>query len=89
MDGSRKRLIRLIAHSEFVQEHTLEGEELGLLCGCKEHEIRIVNDIESLREFMWIVVVTACLFTKLQESLLDLNIWQQIDFGERADAHVL
>ena len=44
---------------------------------------------DSLREFMWIVVVTACLLTKLQESLLDLNVWQQVDFGERADAHVL
>ncbi|KAH3687067.1 hypothetical protein WICPIJ_001940 [Wickerhamomyces pijperi] len=68
-------LVGFILGIHLRKEHTLESEEFGLLLGSKVHQVGVADDIEASVEFIWIHVVTLGLFSQLQESLLDFNVW--------------
>ena len=66
----------------------LEREELGFLSRAKVAQVGVVDDLETGGELVRLLVVTLGLLAQLEERLLDLDVRQGVDLGERGDADV-
>ena len=77
--GESERLVRLGLLPELLHEHALKREELSPLVRAEVVEIGVVNNIQPAAEFAVGLIVAFGLLSKLQERLLDLDVWERVD----------
>ena len=72
--------------SKLVEEHAFEGVELGFLLLAKVIEVRVIDDIKAIVEFIFVGVMAFGLLSELEEGFLNLNIRKGIDLAKLVDA---
>ena len=73
---------------ELLQKHSLKSVELGFLGRAEVVKIRVVDYVQSAGKLLGVFVVTLGLFTKLQESFLDLNVGKGVDAAQLVNANL-
>ena len=81
-------MVGFFSKPKFGQEDSLHGKKFGALWLLEIAEVGVIDDIQSSGQLRGVLEVALCLLTKLQESVMNLDVRKRVDLGQCIDAHL-